>query len=305
MPALKDIKRRIKSVKSTQKITQAMYMISTTKLKKAENRVKIARPFSYELLNTFKRVMSQNVCLKAGSVEHEHAIENYPALIEQRDVKNVALIVVGSNKGLSGPYVTNVVRQTLERAHQLEEQNIHTKLFIIGQRSYNALKRSSSVEIIKLYNNLNEIVTPSESSVIAEDVAEAYVHKKVDKIEILTTEYVSRMSNSPKLWPLLPIELPKYDETDHQGPMPEMVFEPNLEEILQSIIPLYMSNRIYQALLEAYASELSSRMTAMKSATDNADEMIDTLTLKYNKERQASITQEILEVVSGADAQRY
>lgn len=302
MPALKDIKRRIKTVTSTQKITQAMYMISTTKLKKAENRVKNARPFSYELLNTFKKIMSTNIQLHVGSIHPQHAIENYPALIEKREVKNVAIIVAASNKGLSGAYITNIVRAALERADELHEQNINTKLFIIGQRAYNSLKRSSKVEIIKLYNKLNELITPNEAAVIAEDVAEAYVNCEVDKIEILTTEYLTRISNVPQLWPLLPIELPQHEADENVGPGPETLFEPSPEEVLQRVIPLYMSNRVYQALLEAYASELTSRMTAMKSATDNADEMITDLTLKYNKARQASITQEILEVVTGADA---
>jgi F-type H+-transporting ATPase subunit gamma len=302
MPSLKDIKRRIKSVKSTQKITQAMYMISTTKLKKAENRVKIARPFSQELLNAFKRLLATNVSLKLAQLKYEKAIENFPELIKTREIKNVAIIVVASNKGLSGPYNTNIVRLTLEHALELEEQGIGTKLYIIGQRAYNGLKRSAKVDIVKLYNNLNELVTPVEASVIAEDVAEAYVEGKVDKIEILTTEYRSKVGNSPELWPLLPLELPKYDTKEFGGPGAEMLIEPTPEEVLQRVIPMYMSNRIYQAMLEAYASELTSRMTAMKSATDNAEDMIGSLTLKYNKERQASITQEILEVVSGADA---
>lgn len=302
MPSLKDIKRRIKSVKSTQKITQAMYMISTTKLKKAENRVRTSRPFSYELLNTFKRLLAHNTHLSFPSIKTELAIDNYPALMAQREVKNVGIIVVASNKGLSGPYNTNIVRHTLERMHELHKKDIGVKLFIIGQRPYNGLKRHPHVDIVKLYTNLNENVTPGETAVIAENVAESYVSHEIDKIEILTTEFVSKLNNIPKFWPLLPLEFPAEQEAADIGPSPEMLFEPSLEIILQNILPLYLSNRIYQAIIEGFASELTSRMTAMKSATDNAEDMISNLTLNYNKARQSSITQEILEVVSGANA---
>ncbi|MEW5822088.1 MAG: ATP synthase F1 subunit gamma [Cyanobacteriota bacterium] len=300
MPALKDIKRRIKSVMSTQKITQAMYMIATTKLKRAEARVRSSRPYSQELLRTFKRLLAQNINISPTGQPMERAIENYPALMEHRDVKNSGLIVVSSNKGLSGPYNTNVVRQTLEKAHHLKKQGIKLKVFVIGLRAYNALKRSPDIEIVKLYNNLSETVTPGESAVIAEDVAETFINKEIDKIEILTTEFVSKISNHPKIWQLLPLDIPK---SEHDNILePEMLFVPSVEEVLHMVFPQYLSNRIYQARLEAYTSELASRMTAMRSATDNADEMINYLTLSYNKARQSSITQEILEVVSGADA---
>ena len=301
MAGLKDIKRRIKSVKSTQKITQAMYMIATTKLKRAEGRVKSSRPFAQELLSTFKTLLAQHIILSSSSIKTEHAIENFPALMEQRELKTLGLIIVSSNKGLSGPYNTNIVRQTLERAANLKEKGIKLKAFVIGLRAYHGIKRSPDIEVLKLYSNLSETVTPGETSVVAEDVAEAYVNKEIDKIEILTTDFVSKISNTPRRWPVLPLELPKQDDDDGK-PNAEMIFIPTPEEVLHKVLPLYISNRIYQARLEGYASELASRMTAMKSATDNADDMIGYLTLSYNKARQASITQEILEVVSGSDA---
>lgn len=302
MPPLKDIKRRIRSVKSTQKITQAMYMIASTKLKRAEGRVKSSRPFSKELLHIFKRLLAQNIQLKNPCIKTEKAIDNYPALMERREVKAVGVLVVSSNKGLSGPYNTNVVRYTLERLHDLKDQGIKLKAYIIGLRAYNALKRNPDIEIVKIYNNLSETVTTGETAVIAEDIADAYADKTIDKIEIITTEFASKVSNSPKLWPLLPLELPRVQDHSDENPPAEMIFEPSVEEVLHRVMPLYLSNRIYQARIEAYTSELASRMTAMKSATDNADDMINFLTLKYNNARQASITQEILEVVSGADA---
>ncbi|MGD9580177.1 MAG: ATP synthase F1 subunit gamma [Vampirovibrionia bacterium] len=302
MPALKDIKRRIKSVKSTQKITQAMYMIATTKLKRAEGRVRSSRPFSNELLRIFRSLLDQNINITQSNLNVEKAINNYPALMKRREVKNVGLIVVASNKGLSGPYNTNVVRATIERASDLKAQGIGLKIYIIGLRAFNGLKRSPDLEIVKCYSGLSETVTSGETSVVAEDLTEAYVKEEIDKIEILTTEYVSKISNSPKIWPLLPLEMQVHDEEKLEELHSEMIFEPSPEEVLHRVLPLYIFNRLYQARLEAYTSELASRMTAMRSATDNADEMISSLTLTYNKVRQTSITQEILEVVSGADA---
>lgn len=303
MPSLKEIKRRIKSVKSTQKITQAMYMISTTKLKKADSRVNNARPFSEELLDVFRSLLAHKNSICMSSIKTEKAIENYPALMQVRDVKTVGILVVSSNKGLSGPYNTNVVRATLERIEYYKKQGIDVILGILGQRAYNALKRSPNAEIVNYFTNLSEDVSAGETSVIAEGVAKFFVEGQADKIEIITTEFKSKISNSPVVWPLLPLELPEEEtEEANRGPAPEMIFEPSPEAVLPKVVPLYIANRIYQARLEAYASELASRMTAMKAATDNADEMIGSLTVTYNKARQASITQEILEVVSGAEA---
>ena len=301
MPPLKEIRRRIKSIKSTQKITQAMYMIATTKLKKAETRVVSSRPFSIHLLHMFQRLLEADI--KFFPVSNiSHAIDNYPALMEKRELKSVGILVIASNKGLSGTYNTNIVKETLELIHEYQLQGLNVKLFIIGQRAYNALKRNPNAEILKLYNNLNELITPGESAVIAEDLAEAYVSKSIDKIFILTTEYLTKMNNIPVLWTLLPLTLPKFEKTESHELKPEMIIEPSPELVIQKVLPLYLSNRIYQAIIEAYTSELASRMAAMKSATDNAEEMINSLTLKYNKLRQNSITQEIVEVVSGSDA---
>ena len=302
MAALKDIKRRIKSVKSTQKITQAMYMIATTKLKRAEARVRSSRPYSNELLRIFKSLLAQNISITHSNLNVEKAIDNYPALMKQREVKTVGLVVVASNKGLSGPYNTNIIRATIERAYDLKARGLKLKVFVVGLRAFNGLKRSPNIEIVQCYNGLSETVTPGETTVVAEKLADAYVKEEIDKIEILTTEYVSKISNVPKVWPLLPLEMHVHDNQEHEELHSEMVFEPSPEEVLHRVLPLYLSNRIYQARLEAYTSELASRMTAMRSATDNADEMISSLTLTYNKARQFSITQEILEVVAGADA---
>ncbi|HBG50168.1 MAG TPA: hypothetical protein DDW90_11890 [Cyanobacteria bacterium UBA9971] len=157
---------------------------------------------------------------------------------------------------------------------------------------------------MKTYTKLPAIPTPGGCAIIAEDLAESYINKEIDKIEIITTHFKSTLSYQVQLWQLLPVIIaPEKQEQEQQQKIePEMLFEPNIETVLQKIVPLYFTNRIFQAMTEASASELAARMQAMSAATNNARDMIKILTIDYNKARQASITQELLEVVSGAQA---
>lgn len=298
MPSLRDIKRRIKSVKNTQKITQAMRMVAAAKVKRAENRVKASRPFSAELSIAFQRLLATRPEIKEGKVKSSKAIDNYPALLKQRETRTVGLLVITSDKGLAGAYNANVVRKTILKIKELKAQGIGTKVFIVGQKGLNALKRAN-VSIAEIYTKMPAIPTAGQAGVIAEDIAEYFVREDIDKIEIITTHFKSMLSFEVQQWNILPVSIEKNLE---EKPQAEMLFEPDAETILQEIVPLYFSNRVYQALIEASASELAARMSAMAAATSNAGDMIQHLTLAYNKARQASITQELLEVVSGADA---
>lgn len=303
MGTLREIRRRIKTVKSTQKITQAMYMIATTKLKKAESRVEDSRPFAEEMLLMYRSLTKNKIRPCPKKLELEKAIDNYPALLAERDRNHIGIIVVSSNKGLSGAYNANITRYTLERIREYKEAGKKVSLFIVGLRAYQALKRCCEAQVEKVYNASDDTVSHHEAAVIAEDVAEYYVDEKIDYIEIITTEYKSKLNNIPEVWPLLPYRFAEDEYVFEDMPRePEMIFEPNCEEVIKKILPYYLTNRIYQALLEAAVCEISSRMSAMKAATENAQEMIDSLNLQYNKARQATITQEILEVVAGANA---
>lgn len=304
MPNLKDIKSRIQSVENTKKITRAMKMVAAAKVKKAENSVKAGRPFSDELIKAFKKLLAAIGGTAQDGQTIKMAIENYPELLKKREVKTAGILVITSNKGLAGAYNANVVRNVLKQIKENKENGIESKLYIVGQKGISALKRKAAelnAEIIKTYVQVANEISALGAENIAEDLADNFVSGKIDSIEVFTTKFKNMMSYSAQKWTLLPIN-PDEIEVETTEIEPVMVFEPSKQSILQKIVPLYITNTIYQALLEAQASELASRMTAMSAASNNAEDMIRTLTIDYNKARQSAITQEILEVVSGADA---
>lgn len=304
MANLKDIKSRIQSVENTKKITRAMKMVAAAKVKKAENAVKAARPFSQELILAFKKLLNAVGTSYEAGLKITHPLENYPELLKTRELKTAGILVITSNKGLAGAYNANVIRSVLKRVEELKGQGISSKLFIVGQKGLSALRKKTEeldVEIIKTYTKIANEVTSTGAELVAQDLAEAYVLGKIDNIEIFTTRFKNMMSYSPEKWTLLPMA----DEVKASGDVkldPLMIFEPGEHKILQRVVPLYITNTVYQSILEAQASELASRMTAMSAASNNAEEMIRILTIDYNKARQSAITQELLEVVSGADA---
>ncbi len=306
MANLKDIKTRIQSVQNTKKITRAMKMVAAAKVKRAETTVKAARPFADELLVMFRRMLSAvNGEYSLENLHVEKAIDNYPVLLEKRDIKSVGLVVMTSNKGLAGAYNANVIRRTLAMVDEYNEKGLAVKLFVVGQKGVGGLKRkiaNKNCEIAKTYLSVANNVTSTGALLVAEDLAEFFVDNKIDKIEVLTTRFKNMMSYSVQNWEILPLS-PEIEENDGKGGIdPLMLFEPNVHGILQSLVPMFITNIIYQALLEAQASELASRMTAMSAASNNAEEMIRLLSIDYNKARQWAITQELVEIVSGANA---
>ena len=300
----KNIKDRISSIKSTQKITRAMKMVAAAKVKKCENAVKASRPFTKEMYEMFQRLISTIKTYPDDKEPAEKSVNNWKILLEKRAVKNIGILVISSDKGLAGAYNANIVRYTIKEIKKCNEEGIGVKLFIIGQKGLNALKReqkNTKFKIEKTYPAFVEGGSSALGSIAAEDMSNLFVAREIDEMKIITTRFRNMMSYSVEEWALLPMEetTEKYEKYSV-----EMEFEPNLPTILTNIVPYYVANIIYQALLEAAASELASRMTAMSSACKNADDMIQSLTVEYNKARQAAITQEITEVVSGADAQK-
>lgn len=305
MPNLKDIKSRIQSVENTKKITRAMKMVAAAKVKKAENSVKAARPFAEELIKAFRKLLVSIGSYTSAGLNIKFAIENYPELLKRREFKTAGILVVTSNKGLAGAYNANVIRSVLKKVEEYKNQGIKSKLFIVGQKGISSLNRKAAdagFEIIRTYTKVANEISSAGAEHIAEDLAEFYVLGEIDKIEIFTTKFKNMMSYTAESWEILPITIEKEEETEHTEIDPLMLFEPNESTILKKIVPLYLTNTVYQALLEAQASELASRMTAMSAASSNAEKMINSLTIDYNKARQGAITQELLEVVSGADA---
>jgi len=304
MANLKDIKNRIQSVESTKKITRAMKMVAAAKVKRAENLVKASRPFTTELNSMFAKLLNSVGNVSQNSLKIKSPIDNYPCLLKTRKIDEVGILVITSNKGLAGAYNANVIRKTIKLIEEYSSKGIKSKLFIVGQKGISVLhKRCKNLdcEIVGEYLNVANDPTPQGAHIITEDIAQYFVEEKIDRIEIVTTRFKNMMSYFVEDWIVLPVQTPKIEE--HHKIDPLMEFEPNMESILQKIVPLYITNIIYQALLEAQASELASRMTAMSAATTNAEKMLQELSIQYNKTRQFAITQELIEVVSGANAQ--
>ena len=307
MANLRDIKNRIQSVESTKKITRAMKMVAAAKVKKSENAVKSARPYTRELVGMFQKLLNSVTEYSKETLKIKSAIDDYPALLDKREIKNVGILVITSNKGLAGAYNANVVRDTLKRIKEYKEQGIETYLFLAGQKGISALRKKCQIlgcPIVKKYYSAVDTPSPMEAREIAEDMAEYYVNKKIDKVEIVTTRFKNMMTYFVEDWQVLPVVgvVDIHDRISDEILEPLMEFYPDMHHIVQKIVPMYMTNIFYQALLEAQASELASRMTAMSAATTNAEKMIHDLSIQYNKTRQTAITQEIIEVVSGANS---
>ena len=300
MPNLKDIKSRIGSVQNTKKITKAMKMVAAAKVKKAENTVKAARPFSDELLHLTRKMLATVGELSLNGLKVERGLDNYPALLTRREVKSEGLLVITSNKGLAGAYNANIIKTTLKRVKENTEKGINTVIYPVGQKAISGFRhKAGNFELRDGYSAVANDPTATGANLIAEDIANDFVAGKIDKIDIITTHFNNMMSYNIVDWEILPVEIEKAEVHELD---PVMEYDPSASGVLQQLIPMFITNSIYQALLEANASELASRMTAMSAASNNAEEMITTLTIDYNKARQAAITQELVEIVSGASA---
>ena len=307
MANLKDIKNRIQSVESTKKITRAMKMVAAAKVKKSETAVKLARPYTRELVHMFQKLLNSVDEYSSESLKIKYAIDDYPELLQVRETQNVGILAITSNKGLAGAYNANIVRATLKRIKEYQEQGIGVRLFVAGQKGISGLRKKCEqigVKIEEQYYSAVDEPSPFEAREIAEDMAELFVKHEIDKVEIITTRFKNMMSYFVEDWQILPVVgVSDIRERLHDEIIdPLMEFIPDVHHILQKVVPMYMTNIFYHALLEAQASELASRMTAMSAATTNAEKMIKELSIEYNKTRQFAITQEIIEVVNGANS---
>ena len=308
MASLKDIKKRIGSVQSTKKITRAMKMVAAAKVRSSETAVKASRPYALELYHMFQKLLNSVGEFSSETLKIKRAVDNYPKLLEKREVKSVGLFVITSNKGLAGAYSANVAKATLKRVKELQSEGLSVKVFIAGQKGISILrKRLAALDtpIEKKYFSAIENPDAMEARDIAEDLAEYYVEGKIDKIEIITTRFRNMVSYSVDTWAILPIDGVKdtHERISDNILEPLMEFTPDMHHILQKVVPMYITDIFYHALLEAKASELASRMTAMSAATTNAEKIIHDLSIEYNKLRQSAITNEIIEVINGANSQ--
>lgn len=288
---LRTIKRRISSVKSTQKITRAMELIASSRIIKAQQRVEAARPYSEEM----RRLMA-SVAVNAASIDH-------PLLKERDEVSNVGTVVVTADRGLAGAYNSNVIRAA-ER--DMREHGKDNRLFLVGKKGVTYF-RFRGYEFEESWMGNSEQPRVEDARNVAKAVADEFSEGLVDQVKLAYTRYESALTQRPTVVQLLPLpkkELEELQEEQKDEQRPQYVFEPDPEQILNYLLPRYVEGLILQGLLEAAASEHAARRRAMKAATDNADDLMDSLTRTYNQARQAEITTEIMEVVGGAEALR-
>lgn len=290
MANLKAIRQRIKSVQSTQKITRAMKLVAAAKVRRAQMRVVAARPFTQAVVRVLREVVGE---VSPIDVQELH-------LLTRRDVKKVAIVVLSSDRGLCGSYNTTVFREVMARIAKLQSEGKEVGLILVGLKAVSFFK-SIKIEKLKTFTLLPAIPTVEEAKLIANYACELYTEKKVDSIEIIGTDFISMLRSEVVTTKYLPIDLPPAETKTQLQPI--RLFEPNIIDVMErELLPKYIQNVIYQGLLEASAAELASRMNAMTNASNNARDLIAGLTLVYNKARQAAITQELLEIVGGAEA---
>ena len=290
MANLKAIRQRIKSVQSTQKITRAMKLVAAAKVRRAQMRVLAARPFTQAVVRMLREVVGE---VSPIDVQELH-------LLTRRDVKQVAIVVLSSDRGLCGSYNTTVFREVMARISKLQSEGKEVSLILVGLKAVSFFK-SIKIEKLKTFTLLPAIPTVEEAKLIANYASELYTDKKVDSIEIIGTDFISMLRSEVVTTKYLPIDLPPAENKTVLQPI--RLFEPSIIDVMErELLPKYIQNVIYQGLLEASAAELASRMNAMTNASNNARDLIAGLTLVYNKARQAAITQELLEIVGGAEA---
>ena len=286
MPSLKDIKKRIGSVKNTRQITKAMKMVSAAKLRRAQDNIIAARPYASKMEEVLKSL--------AVNVEGDA----HP-LLEVREAKKLLLIVVSSDRGLCGGFNANLCKAAERYIRGNKDQYESIAITTLGRKGYEYLKNRFPVE--KNYPNLISKPNYQTAALLAQEVIEGYLEGEYDQVIILFNAFKTVMSQDITFQQLLPVVPPQSEETVDEAGV-EYIFEPSIQELLAEILPKNIEVQIFKAMLESVASEHGARMTAMDSASKNASEMISKLTLQYNRARQAAITKELMEIISGAES---
>jgi len=299
MASLKDIRGRIASVKNIRKITRAMEMISAARLRRAEQRIEHLRPYA----DALRRMTSR------ASKAAEN-IPNLPILQEKEQVSTVGILLVTGDRGLAGPFNSQIIRAGNARARELRSDGAEVLWYASGRRGISSLQ-FRELPVGGSWAGFTDRPAFSDARTIADGLTSAYVDDKVDRVEIFYNGYISAVNQEVRHETLLPLQQAdvigddeERDEDDDPHSRALWIYEPDPEEILARLVPDYVEISIYRALLESTASEHGARMSAMRNASDNAGEMIDDLTLEANRQRQAEITQEIMEVVAGAEGLR-
>jgi F-type H+-transporting ATPase subunit gamma len=293
MASQQDIRRRIKSVQNTRKITRALELVAASKLRRAQARIEDMRPYADRMLE-----------LMAGTARASTSVRGLP-LLQQREVGTVAVVPIMGDRGLSGPFNSQVLRRVLAVGRQLQSEGKQVRWVGVGRRGVGSL-RFRRFELSGEFTGFTDDPRYADAQTIAHRLIELYTEEEVDRVLIVYNRFESALTQRVTEQELLPLSdallETDQEEREEDALRGDFIFEPEPEEILERLLPVYVETELYRALLESAASKHGAQMTAMRNASKNAGELIDNLTLAMNRARQAEITQEILEVVAGADA---
>ena len=294
MATVQDIKRRLRSVRNTRKITKAMELVAAAKLRRAEARIEALRPYAERMRE-----------LMIGTARATPA-RGFPLLEEREDVQSVAILPLTGDRGLAGAFNAQIIRRALALEREMRAGGADVKWVVAGKKGRSTL-RFRRYDVEQAWVDFTDRPSYADAEAIARKLAELFTEREVDRVVVVYNHYVSALTQTVSVEDVLPIPRSALEEGEAKSAYEialegDFIYEPEPEEILNRLLPTYLETSIYRALLESAASEHGARMTAMRNASKNAGELIDTLTLDMNRARQAEITQEILEVVAGADA---
>jgi F-type H+-transporting ATPase subunit gamma len=290
--SLQDLRRRISSVRNTRKITRALELVAGARLRRAQTRIEEMRPYADRMQE-----------LMVGTARAASSFRNL-ALLQQRDeVRRVAIVVITGDRGLAGPFNGQVLRRAFELERQARSNGQEVAWLVVGRKGASTL-RFRRYKITGEWAGFSDKPGYQDAEAVGHRLAELYENEEVDRVVLVYNRFESVIVQRVTTTDLLPIreEVLSSEEEEREGPSADFIYEPEPEQILERLLPVYLETEIYRALLESAAAFLASQMTAMRNASKNAGELIDDLTLSLNRARQAEITQEILEIVAGADA---
>ncbi|HKD95229.1 MAG TPA: F0F1 ATP synthase subunit gamma [Gaiellaceae bacterium] len=292
MASLQDLRRRIASVRNTRKITKALELVAGARLRRAQNRIEEMRPYADRMQE-----------LMIGTARAASSLRNLALLQQRDDVRRVAFVVVTGDRGLAGPFNGQVLRRAFELERRARAEGQEVVWLAVGRKGASTL-RFRRYELTAQWAGFADKPGYHDAQAIGHKLAELYEAEEVDRVVLIYNRFESALVQRVTVTDLLPIreEVLAGEEEAEEGSSADFIYEPEPEQILQRLLPVYLETEIYRALLESAAAFLASQMAAMRSASKNAGELIDNLTLSLNRARQAEITQEILEVVAGADA---
>ena len=294
MASVQDLKRRIRSIRNTRKITKAMELVASARLRRAQARIEAMRPYADRMME-----------LMVGTARASSSVRSLPLLQRREEERSVAILPLTGDRGLAGAFNAQVLRHALALDRQLRSEGKRVRWLVSGRKGSSTL-RFRRFEVLQAWTGFSDRPTYADAQAIAHRISDLYVAEEVDRVVIVYNHFVSPLVQQVVEQDVLPIPeqmLEAVEDEERQSALlGDFIYEPEPEQILERLLPVYVETELYRALLESAASEQGARMTAMRNASKNAGELIDNLTLAMNRARQAEITQEILEVVAGADA---